>query len=72
MRARVLRRLIALINWHRDGQCRFPVLCMYDDLLIAEMDGYDKRRATWRRAKAFRQDVDRAIADYFRSRNKEP
>ena len=50
MRARILRRLIAPFNWHRDGYCRFPVLCMYDDMLIWELDGIDKRRATWRRA----------------------
>lgn len=64
MRARILRRLIAPFNWHRDGYCRFPVLCMYDDMLIWELDGIDKRRATWRRAKSFRQNIDGAIAQY--------
>lgn len=66
-RARLLRRLIKPFNWHKNGVCRFPVLCMYDDMLIWEIDGIDKRRATWKRAKAFRRDIDRAIADYARN-----
>jgi hypothetical protein len=65
-----MRRIIAPFNWHsRDGkyrQCRFPVLCMYDDMLIWEIDGTDKRRATWRRARYFRQEMDEAFRQYIR------
>jgi hypothetical protein len=59
-----MRRLIAPLNWHRDGRCCFPVLCMYDDMLIWELDGIDTRRATWRRAKSYRRHIDSVIADY--------
>jgi len=59
-----MRRLISPFNWHHDGSCRFPVLCMYDDMLAWEMDGIDKRRATWRRARRYRQSIDSAIIDY--------
>lgn len=60
IRARLLRRLIAPFNWHRDGRCRFPVLCMYDDLLIWELDEFHPKpkRATWSEARYWRQQLD--------------
>lgn len=66
MRLRILRRLIAPFNWHKGGHCVFPVLCMYDDMLLWEMEGYWKGRAAWRRAKAYRRDIDNAFRQYVR------
>jgi hypothetical protein len=65
-RARVMRKLIGPLNWHRDGCCRFPVLCMYDDMLIWELDGIDSRRATWRRARAARRQMDQMVSGSIR------
>jgi len=69
IRARILRKLIAPFNWHKDGYCRFPVLCMYDDMLAWELDGTDKRRATWKRARNYRRSIDQAFARYFSERS---
>jgi hypothetical protein len=69
IRARILRRLIAPFNWHHGGRCRFPVLCMYDDMLIWELDGLDKRHASWRRARRYRRFIDQASARYVRGQS---
>lgn len=56
MRAHVLRAVIRPVNVHRSGHCVFPVLCMYDDLLIQEAE--DGTRASWRYARTLRHAAD--------------